>query len=92
MTPFWTDLLTALGLFLTGIGAFIAARAVILREEDALEIGVARFASSDPKENLKLPSVKNLLAASSAAQMGLWLIVCGTALQVLPVIARLLGL
>lgn len=41
-----SDLLTGFGLALTLVGAGITARAVILKEADAIRIGVSRFAGS----------------------------------------------
>jgi hypothetical protein len=90
MDAYWTDLFTAFGLALTGIGAFVAARAVILKKEDALKIGSGALVSHIPEENLELPMVKNLLSSSWGAQRGLWLVVVGTSLQIIPVVLRLI--
>jgi hypothetical protein len=84
-----SDLLTALGLLLTLIGAGVAARAVILKPEDAANIGVSRFGSEDWREELKQPMVQNLLKSSRAAKLGLILVAVGTLLQLLPVVCRL---
>jgi hypothetical protein len=89
MSSFIADLLTGLGLVLTGLGAWWAARSLILTEDDAVNIGVARFASEVREENLKLPHVQSLLASSRGARIGLWLIVAGTVLQIAPVAVRL---
>lgn len=85
----FADTFSAVGLVLTGIGAAVAAGSVILRKEDAIAIGVPRFAANRPEENLKMPMVQNLLSASSGARRGLWLIVAGTAFQLAPVGLRL---
>lgn len=84
-----SDILTALGLALTLIGAGITARAVILREDDAIAIGLARYTVQTRDEKLRLPMVQNLLASSRGARRGLLFIVGGTALQIIPIAARL---
>ena len=85
------DFLTLAGMVITAIGAGRAATSVILKEDDALAIGVARFSSEHREENLKLPAVQNLLKASRGAQQGFWLIVAGTALQIIPIGVQLLS-
>lgn len=84
-----SDILTGLGLALTVAGAWITARAVILKEDDAIKIGLSRFAGKDREENLRLPMVQNLLASSRGARRGLLLIAGGTALQLIPIVVRL---
>jgi hypothetical protein len=82
------DFLTFIGLALTAIGAWRAASSVILKEDDAITIGVARYAGKGREENLKLPAVQNLLQASRGARQGFWLIVAGTVLQIIPIGVR----
>ena len=84
------DLLALCGLLVTLVGAGVTARAVILREDDAINIGVSRFAGSTREENLRLPMVQNLLWSSRAAMWGLIMVAGGTALQSGPIIVRLL--
>lgn len=84
------DILTAIGLLFTLVGAFVAARAVILRREDAVAIGVSRTAYETDEENLQLPAVQNLLKSSRRAMVGLMLVVLGTALQLVPIACRLI--
>ena len=91
MSDFVSDLFSALGLILTVLGAGVAARSAILTKETAVEIGVSRLVGETMEENLALPAVKNLLAASRNAQIGLWLVATGTALQLIPVVYRLVG-
>lgn len=91
MNQFISDLFSAVGLILTVFGAGVAARSAILTKVTAVEIGVARYADETMEENLALPAVKNLLAASRNAQIGLWLIAIGTAFQLVPVVYRLVG-
>ena len=86
-----SDILTGLGLALTLAGAWITARAVILREDDAINIGLARFSGETREENLRLPMVQNLLASSRGARRGLLFIAGGTALQLVPIIVRLIA-
>jgi hypothetical protein len=82
------NIVTVVGLALTAIGAGRAASSVVLREDDAITIGVARYAGSTREENLKLPAVQNLLNASKGARQGFWLIAVGTALQILPIVTK----
>lgn len=89
MTDVASDWLTLLGLTATLVGAGVTAWAVILKPDDALHIGVSRWASKDPQENIQAPMVQNLLAASKWAKRGLLLIVLGTLLQMAPVAMRL---
>jgi len=83
------DLFTLVGMILTAIGAWRAASAVILKEDDAITIGVARYSGETREDNLKLPAVQNLLRSSKGAQWGFLLIAGGTVLQILPIIAEL---
>ena len=53
-----SDILTGLGLAITLGGAWVTARAVILKE-DAIDVGLARFAGETREENLILPLVQN---------------------------------
>lgn len=87
-----SDILTGLGLGITLVGAWLTARAVILRESDAVNIGVSRWSGGTHEENLKLPMVQNLLASSRGARRGLLVIAFGTALQIVPIALRLVSL
>ena len=87
-----SDILTGLGLAITLVGAWITARAVILKEDDAINVGLARFSGKDREENLRLPMVQNLLASSRGARRGLLFIAGGTALQIVPIAVRLFSL
>lgn len=89
MNDVTSDLLSGAGLFFTLIGAWIAAQAVILKEDDAIKIGLARYSGKNRDENLKLPAVQNLLASSRGARRGLCFIAFGTALQIVPIALRL---
>ena len=84
-----SDILTGLGLAITLVGAWITARAVILNDDDAIGVGLARFSGKTREENLQLPMVQNLLASSRGARRGLLFIAGGTALQLVPIIVRL---
>lgn len=86
-----SDVLTLVGLAFTVLGAGVTARAVVLRPEDAVRIGLARYASDDYQQNLRLPMVQNLLASSRWAKRGLWAVAFGTVLQMLPPALRLMG-
>ena len=87
-----SDILTGLGLAITLVGAWITARAVILKQADAINIGVPRWAGDTDEENLKMPMVQNLLASSRGARRGLLFIAGGTALQIVPIAVRLVSL
>ncbi len=91
MTELNPDWITLAGLAATLLGAAVTAWAVILKPDDALQIGVTRWASDDPAENKNLPMVQNLLAASKWAKRGLLLIAFGTMLQMAPIVTRLVG-
>ena len=77
------------GLMLTLVGAGVTAKAVILREDDAIKIGLSRMGGANREENLRLPMVQNLLWSSRAAMCGLIMVAVGTALQSVPIVARL---
>lgn len=87
-----SDVLTGLGLAITLAGAWITARAVILKEDDAIDVGLARLSGETREENLRLPMVQNLLASSRGARRGLLFIAGGTALQIVPIAVRLFSL
>ncbi|MEP1558052.1 MAG: hypothetical protein ABJJ90_15120 [Lentilitoribacter sp.] len=89
MSQVMSDWISLLGLLVALFGAGITAWAVILRPEDAVNIGVTRWAGETDEENLKLPLVQNLLASSRWAMRGLLLISIGTAFQIVPIVSRL---
>jgi hypothetical protein len=73
-----------LGLALTGIGAWVAAKAVIISSEQAQELSATKW---NANEALR----ESLIAQSRSAQRGLWLIVFGTFFQVIGTVLPLLG-
>lgn len=83
------SLVTIAGLFLTVIGAYIAARSVVLTDDQAVTIGVARYAARTKEENLRLPAVQSLLKQSKSAQKGFWFIVVGTVAQIVSAVMPL---
>jgi hypothetical protein len=87
-----SDILTGFGLAITLAGAWITARAVILKEANAIHIGLPRWAGETDEENLQMPLVQNLLASSRGARRGLLFIAGGTALQIVPIAVRLVSL
>jgi len=87
-----SDILTGLGLAITLVGAWITARAVILKKAEAIHIGVPRWTGETDEENLQMPMVQNLLASSRGARRGLLFIAGGTALQIVPIAVRLFSL
>lgn len=92
MNDVTSDILTGLGLAITLVGAWITARAVILKEVDAINIGLPRWAGETDEENLQMPMVQNLIASSRGARRGLLFIASGTALQIVPIAVRLVSL
>lgn len=86
------DILTGLGLALTLVGAWITARAVILKDDDAIEIGTTRAMANNRADRIHNPMVQNLLASSRGARRGLLFIAGGTALQIVPIAVRLVSL
>ena len=87
-----SDILTGLGLAITLIGAWITARAVILKEADAINVGTTRIMSDNLVDRRSNPMVQNLLASSRGARRGLLFIAGGTALQIVPIAVRLVSL
>lgn len=84
-----SDILTGLGLALTLAGAWITARAVMLKEDDAIDIGTTRAMANNRADRIANPMVQNLIASSRGARRGLLCIAGGTALQLVPIIVRL---
>jgi hypothetical protein len=87
-----SDILTGLGLLITLCGAWITARAVILKDDDAIEIGTTRVMANNRADRIHNPMVQNLLASSRGARRGLLFIAGGTALQIVPIAVRLVSL
>lgn len=85
----YADIVSLIGMILTFAGSAVAASAVVLKPEDAVSIGIARFCNRNPEEDLRLPAVQNLLRASSHAKWGLVAVAVGTFLQAVPVFVRL---
>jgi hypothetical protein len=83
----WSYLFVVTGLCLTLIGAAVTASAVILSEDEAIEIGVSRFNGDNREQDLRLPAVQGLMKQSKDAKWGLLLIVAGTFVQLLGVAA-----
>ncbi len=76
------SLLSIVGLVLTGIGAFVAARSVILSEKQAEDIASTKW---DLNTDLK----NSLLSQSKNAGVGLGLVVVGTVMQIAAVVTSL---
>jgi hypothetical protein len=87
-----SDILTGLGLAITLVGAWITARAVILKDDDAIDIGTTRVMANNRADRIHNPMVQNLLASSRGARRGLLFIAGGTALQIVPIVFRLVSL
>lgn len=87
-----SDILSGLGLAITFVGAWMTARAVILKDDDAIEIGSTRIMATHRADRIRNPMVLNLLASSRGARRGLLFIAFGTALQIVPLAVRLISL
>jgi hypothetical protein len=75
--------LTITGLILDLVGASILTVNLFLSKDEALNIGVSRWASSNEEENLKLPLVQELLKQSRLAKISFLFITIGFLLQLL---------
>lgn len=87
----FAELVIIFGLALTCLGAGIAAKAVMMTPEDALQVGYSRIASGDPEKDIELPMVQNLLRSSRSAKLGLQAIAAGTFLQMLVGLYRIVS-
>ncbi|MBV1790839.1 hypothetical protein KQ940_22485 [Marinobacterium sp. D7] len=70
-----------IGICLDIVGALMILSGVFVTKNKAVEIGVPRYASKDPEENLKLPSVANLLSQSKTAVWGTVFLIVGFIFQ-----------
>jgi hypothetical protein len=69
---------TAAGLFLDILGVIVLTSGLIISENAALELGVPKYASESREENLKrYPAVRDRLAQSNRAKIGVVLLVGG---------------
>ena len=84
------DLITIFGLAVTCFGAGLTAKAIMLSDDEALQIGSARYASGDREEDLELPMVQNLITAAKHARLGLGIVAAGTVIQMIAIIAKYL--
>lgn len=64
MDKLTADILTGLGLAITLAGAWITARAVILKESDAINVGTTRIMSDNLFDRRSNPMVQTFLASS----------------------------
>jgi hypothetical protein len=64
------------GLLLTGVGAFVAARAVIISERQATDLATTKW-------DMNVELGNSLVDQSKSARNGLWLVVAGTVFQVI---------
>lgn len=87
----WLDALSLGGMLVAAGGAAWAAKSVILTEDDAIKIGLPRYAGATREENLANPMVQSLLGAAKGARVGLWTLVAGTLGQAIPMVVRLVA-
>jgi uncharacterized membrane protein len=77
----YRSLFTIIGLFLALVGSVIVTIGQFLTKEQAINIGVARYAGKTDAENEKLPQVQQLLKQSNYAKIGFVFITFGFLLQ-----------
>lgn len=77
--------LSFIGLCFDILGALLILSGVYLSRAKAVEIGVPRFAGETDQENLRLPSVANLIFQSRRAAWGTASLLLGFVLQALGV-------
>lgn len=80
MDPRW---LSVAGLILDIAGTIVLVSVLFVTKAKALELGVSRYASVTPEENLKLPQVRDRLTQSCWAKIGLGLLLLGFVLQLI---------
>jgi hypothetical protein len=74
--------ITVVGLVLQLLGAGVAVLATRVTPHEAIELGMSRYGSDVPEENIVLPAVQNLLKQYRYARWGLLLIAAGTVFQI----------
>lgn len=84
------DISSVIGGLVSIWGAVVAARAVMLSEEQAIWIGLPRLSKEGREGSLQNPNVQNLLASSKAAKKGLQWVAFGIVLQTIPAFFGLL--
>ncbi len=72
---------TFFGICFDIFGALLILSGVFVTKKKAIEVGVSRFTGETDEENLRLPSVSNLLAQSKIATIGTVLLAIGFILQ-----------
>lgn len=77
------NLINIIGLGLTAYGAFISAKSGIISEDEAIDIGLAKYAPTSKEEQLKMPAVLALTETSKKLKSGLYIICFGTGLQII---------
>jgi hypothetical protein len=78
--------LVIFGLLLTILGAGLGFRGVWVSEDQAAEVGKARWSGGSREEFLQLPAVKSLIGQSRYAMWGFGFIAGGTVLQIVGVL------
>lgn len=73
--------LSFVGLCVDTVGALLILSGVFLTKSKAIKIGVPRLAGDTDEENLRLPSVANLIFQSRRAVWGTVCLVVGFVLQ-----------
>lgn len=74
--------LNVIGIAVGFVGAWILASILILKEDEALELGMARWGHDEREDNLRLPMVRLFLAQSRRTIMGMCVVSLGTILQI----------
>jgi hypothetical protein len=64
------------------VGAAVLAWGLFIGEDEALELGEARWSGDTREENLRLPAVRDRLRQSHRAKLGLLILAVGFVLQI----------
>ena len=85
-------LLSIISLIAIAVGTGFLAKATIVSNKDAIELGVSRVAGDTDEENLKLPAVQFFLKQSRRARIGLTIVLFGFFFQIILLIFPIIEL
>jgi hypothetical protein len=72
---------TLIGLAADIAGAYYLAAGLFISKDEAIRLGVTRWAGDADEENLRLPAVKDRLRQADRAKRGVTLLIAGFFLQ-----------
>lgn len=75
--------LSALGLFFDMVGVWLLSKDLLITEDEAIERNISYWTGDNKEENLKDPRVRNALAQSKSAKIGVMFVLIGFFLQLL---------